>query len=111
MWLTGYIAKENQNQPSKGNVTAGSNGTVDFSGSSQYSNVEMAVPFGISYNPPDNEKGIILPCNGTRMMIGVSAGIDESLEPGELRLFSRGGASVTLKNDGKVYINGKAVSL
>ena len=29
------------------------------------------------------------------------------IEPGELLLFSKGGAEILLSNDGKVYINGK----
>ncbi len=39
----------------------------------------------------------------------VIADVRGDLKPGELMLYSAGGASIVLKNDGSVLINGKAV--
>ena len=47
-----------------------------------------------------------MPVYGGELCMGVVAP-QEKLESGELMLYSAGGASITLKNDGNVYINGK----
>ncbi|MBQ9674120.1 MAG: phage baseplate assembly protein [Ruminococcus sp.] len=109
MWLTDYIAKKEQSTAHTGNMSQGSSNSIDFNGSSVFSSVRLAVPYGIAYNPPQNSEGVLLPYDGGRVVIGVTANIDSALEPGEVMLFSHGGASIVLKNDGNVYINGKVV--
>jgi hypothetical protein len=109
MWLTSYIAKNKEAVPSVGQVAENSQESLSFNGSSLYKNVQMVAPFGISYCPDNNTEGFLLPVENENVMLGVKAKIDSSLEPGELLLYSSGGARILLKNNGKVYINGKAV--
>ena len=58
--------------------------------------------------PTLGEKSIVLPTSTGDICLGVLAG-NLDLEPGELMLCSSGGASILLKNDGYVYINGKKI--
>ena len=110
MWLAQYIAKQEDSRPDRGAVSRGSGGRADFNGSAVHGSLKLVAPYGIIYNPPADCEGVALPCDGSRVIVGVTSGIDPDLEPGELMLFSSGGASIVLKNDGKVYINGRDVT-
>jgi phage gp45-like len=109
MWITSYISKDKEKSPSFGEVSKSSVSTINFNGSSILNDVNIVAPFGISYCPVSNSEGVVVPVQESTFMLGVKAGIDDSLEPGELLLYSKGGASILLKNDGKVYVNGKAI--
>ena len=64
----------------------------------------VAVPYGMAVCVPQGEKVIMLPESGVCM--GCVNGA-EKLLPGEVRLFSAGGAQILLKADGTVVINGQ----
>lgn len=108
MWLVDYMTKNRgQNKGSScGSVTSSSNGNVAVSASLEHRNVPIVAPYGVMYNPPENSKSVILDVAGTYMCLGVVSPFEELL-PGELKLQSKGGASIVLKNDGTVLINGK----
>lgn len=110
MWLSQYIAKRGQRLNDKGTVTVSGTGRADFNGSSVIGNIKVAVPYGIAYNPPSGTEGVAVPCEDGRVIIGVTARVESSLEPGEIMLYSKGGAALVLKNDGNVYINGRVVT-
>ena len=59
----------------------------------------VAVPFGMAVCVPQGEKVVMLPESGVCL-----AG---DLQPGEVRLFSSGGAEILLRADGAVVINGQ----
>lgn len=65
---------------------------------------ELCVPYGVQICVPQGERVMLLPesdiCLGTKNRSG-------GLSPGELRLYSLGGAEILLKNDGSVVINGR----
>lgn len=108
MWLAEYMTKNtpDQNKSSCGNVTSSNNGNVAVSACLEHRDLPIVAPYGIVYNPPENEKSAILDVGGSYMCVGVVAPYKE-LQPGELMLYSKGGASIVLKNDGTVLINGK----
>lgn len=108
MWLTSYIIKANEQNTVRGNVTYSNSDCVNVEGSSPYNGMKTIAPYGIMYNPALGETGVVIPTETGNMLLGV-ASFDEGLEQGELRLFSKGGAEIFLKNDGKVYINGSEV--
>ena len=56
--------------------------------------------------PPTGQKAVVLPLDDGEVGLGVISSNAE-LEEGELMLYSKGGASIILKNSGKVLINGK----
>ncbi|MGN0459319.1 MAG: hypothetical protein ACI4RL_02160 [Ruminococcus sp.] len=109
MWITNYIAKERSSNPVTGEITGGSSVKADVFASGEYNNMRMAVPYGVIYNPPVGATGVVLPTERGNMLIGVCPDDDIDLDPGEVMLYSSGGASIVLKNNGKVLINGKEV--
>lgn len=81
-------------------------GKFDRAGSGEYRDFALAAPWGIAYMPPDAARAVLV--NSTEGMVCAGAVVEETaLEPGELLLFSQGGARIYLKNSGEVVINGQ----
>lgn len=112
MWINEYMSgrsfhKENA---AAGEVRSSAQGSVSVSGSREYSGVPLIAPAGIAYVPAVGARTVIVPCEGGTVCLGVTAAPPANLEAGELMLYSAGGASIVLKNDGRVLINGSEVS-
>lgn len=72
----------------------------------QYSNMPIAAPWGITYLPPKGAKVLVL--ESEEMTLCTGAVMETTaLAAGELMLCSAGGASIHLKNNGEVVINGQ----
>ena len=69
--------------------------------------VQVCGPWGIEWKPPQNTQAVTLPTDSELLCMGCAAA-QSDLQPGELRLFSAGGAEIRLKNSGEVIINGQA---
>lgn len=82
--------------------------SVSTNGGVPYVNIPVVSPYGIVAVPPKGAKAIVLPTGNTAVCLGTPQKV-EGLEEGELMLFSAGGASVVLKNDGRVIINGREI--
>ena len=110
MWLQEYVTNNTfqSAQPSCGDVTSSDTKTVSVSASLFHRDAPIVAPYGIVYVPPINEKSVVLPLDSGAVCLGVLSG-NATLEEGELMLFSKGGASIMLKNSGEVLINGKVV--
>lgn len=67
----------------------------------------IAVPFGMAVCMPQGARVLMLPESGVCLGCVNDA---ENLLPGEVRLFSAGGAEILLKADGTVEINGQVFS-
>lgn len=108
MWLLDYVTKNSfsKTDPSLGDVTSSGMGLVAVNSALEHRDMPIVAPFGIVYNPPLGEKSVVLPLKGAHACVGVVSP-DMELEPGELMLYSKGGASIVLKNSGEVVINGK----
>jgi phage gp45-like len=91
-----------------GEVRASGRG-VSVSAASEHRSLPAAAPYGIAYVPPVGESALVLPTEAGNVYLGVIAAPAADLEQGELMLYSAGGASIVLKNDGRVLINGRAV--
>jgi phage gp45-like len=89
----------------KGNVYE--NGT-SVTASGEYRSLRACMPYGIASIPPKNECAVVLPLEDGEVSLGVLADTD-GLQEGELMLSSAGGASIVLKNDGRVLINGREI--
>lgn len=112
MWLTSFLNKEKSVNPAtKGSITASSVKSVQVDASTQHRDVAVVAPYGIAYVPPVGEGAVIVPFDGGEACVGVVSQIPLKLSRGELMLYSQGGASIVLKNDGSVLINGKQVSV
>ena len=108
MWITSYITKRRKNDT----ATSGSVMNSDFSGvevsaSRRYREVPVSAPYGVVSIPPVGEEAIIVHTPSAEVCMGVITTPSDALEAGELMLCSKGGASIILKNDGSVFINGK----
>lgn len=108
MWLIDYVTKNSipSSLAEKGSVKGACDGQVQVKASSDYRNLPIVAPYGIAYVPTAGENTVVVSANGENVCMGVVAP-KEDLQPGELMLFSSGGASLVLKNDGGVYINGE----
>lgn len=108
MWLLDYVTKNSFSKAdaSVGDVTK-SGKSVAVNASLEHRDMPVVAPYGVVYIPPLNEKSVVLPTEKYTACIGVIAP-QVDLEPGELMLYSKGGASIVLKNSGQVLINGKA---
>ena len=102
MWITQRLS-----QPVR--PTAAENGRVDSfqqtslsaTGSAQRRDIPLYAPAGVI--------SLLLPCAGEAVCAGVRVTQAHGLQPGELRLFSAGGASITLKNDGTIELCGTII--
>ncbi len=106
MWISESIAENAQTSDAFTAETAFSDGkTVRLSG--MQSSCVSFLPYGIESVPPKGETTAVIKAGRTLCSIGCKSGGDLELEPGEIGLFSKGGASIVLKNDGRVLINGE----
>ena len=108
MWIAKAIAEEEGGRaPFFASVVFADKNSIGVSGSESVKNIETACPYGIAYVPPKGSRAVVLPVGNTSVMCGVSEEDPLELNEGEIGLYSSGGASIVLKNDGTVVINGK----
>lgn len=108
MWITSYITKRHKAEAAtSGSVINSDVSGVEVSASRRYREVPICAPYGVVYVPPVGEEAVMVHTPSADVCMGVIASAPESLEAGELMLCSKGGASIILKNNGSVLINGK----
>ncbi len=110
MWLMNYITQNSMTAPSavKGNVNKNDKDGIAVVSSGEHKRLKSCFPYGIISVPPTGERAVVLPLDDGEVGLGVIASNAE-LKEGELMLYSKGGASIVLKNDGRVLINGQEV--
>lgn len=105
MWISEKLA---QRRTAGDNLAAEVTGIcregIQAQGSNEYREVPIVAPQGLSYAPQIGKKCVLVPLNGSVVSTGTYME-DKFLEDGEIMLYS-GTGSVTLKNDGRVLING-----
>lgn len=107
MWLLDAMSKkENTQSAEQGTVTQYNSGKTDVYTSNFFKEIALCAPYGILFAPPQGEKAVVLPLADQAVCLGTISE-KETVQPGELLLYSKGGAKILLSNDGKVYINGK----
>ena len=111
MWLSEYVTGRSFEKESavSGEVRGASKGNVAVSSTCDYTSLPMIAPAGIAYLPVEGAKTVIVNGAGGTVCLGVIDAPPQDLEAGELMLYSAGGASLVLKNNGKVLINGREV--
>lgn len=110
MWLTKNIEEQTRRRRSAENarVTASTGAQLDANGTKAHSAQPCIAPYGLAYVIPGGSHCVLMPLGDGCASIGVIAP-ENNLEPGEVMLYSAGGATLVLKNSGQVLINGKAV--
>ena len=107
MWLTSFLSKGKVKTPAtKGSITGAGASSVCIDASTQHRDVTLVAPYGFAYVPPVGEGAVLVPFDGGEACVGVVTGLCENLQRGEVMLYSAGGASIVLKNDKTVLING-----
>ncbi|MBQ6626254.1 MAG: phage baseplate assembly protein [Ruminococcus sp.] len=108
MWLLDYVTRNTftKSAPECGDVTTSRDGVVGVNTALELRDVPVVTPYGVVSTPPAGEKTVVLPTKKGDVCLGVYSNAS-TLQPGELMLCSKGGASIVLKNDGSVLINGK----
>jgi hypothetical protein len=104
MWISRQIVSA-QAKPAPADV-AQVTGSSAAQGVNEYRGLPFAGPWGIAYQPPNAASAVIVATNAGDTCIGTMAQ-NKNLQPGELLLYSSGGAEIYLKNSGDIVINGQ----
>ncbi len=109
MWLTSFMAKNIKENPAAtaGSVVNPQGSRVEVEASCRHRDVPVVSPYGVVCVPPYGEQAVMVHTMWGDACVGVVQADDSSLDAGEIMLRSKGGATLVLKNDGKVYVNGK----
>ncbi|MBR1779258.1 MAG: hypothetical protein IJ758_01990 [Clostridia bacterium] len=107
MWVSKEIvsAESGKNRTFFGKVTDADGANLTVQTEIENRNPKIICPHGVVSIPEVGAKVVV---TNVEDEFVISGAVQEntSLEPGELMLYSAGGASIILKNDGKVLING-----
>ena len=107
MWIPKTITDNIQSAaPFTANVLFSENDKISVSGLESVGSVEVCHPYGVVCVPPTGSKAVVIPVGNSAVVCGVVGENSMSLEEGEVGFYSKGGASIILKNDGTVVING-----
>ena len=110
MWVSDYLSANSfsQQKASCGEITSTDGAQSSVISSNERFGVKALAPYGIRYVPVVGSDSVMIHTDKGDFLIGVMQA-PSSLEAGELELRSLGGASIVLKNDGRVLINGRTV--
>ena len=108
MWLTSFMAKNLNSRRSAESavVTESKDAKLSLSAGSKHMDVPVVAPYGIVYSPSMGVEAVVVPTSSGEVCAGVVMPAAEGLENGEIMICSKG-ASLVLKNDGRVLVNGK----
>ncbi len=101
MWLTQRLSREEGARVTSAQVSGG--GDFSVQGENAAQTPETLFPYGFSSRAEQGSKAVLL----DGYCAGVSRLPDSSLQEGEVRLYSVGGAEILLKRNGDVIINGQ----
>ena len=107
MWLSKQLVDDQKTTVDiqLADVTISETGELAASGNMEKRDIIIYAPYGIEAVPPDGSNIIAIDYERARICIGVKSG-NFAIAPGEVRISSKGGAYIYLKNDGSVDING-----
>ena len=110
MWLSKQISNACKliKNAKIGMVTSTHDSTVTVQTDQEHREIKGVSPFGIVSTPPLGAKAVVTPTEQGFIYTGVLNQTSD-LEPGELMLYSSGGANIVLKNNGQVLINGSVL--
>lgn len=91
--------------PEIGNLSISTNELMAAISSCEKRGITFYTPLGIEFFPSEGQKVLLISCGNHTACAGVEMKKSSELEAGEIRLFSEGGASIMLKNDGSIILN------
>ena len=109
MWISRKLSESSSpRNAERGYVSMNSGGELEASSSVNSRSTKCFTPYGYSAVIPIGREVILVPSNDGQVALGVLQK-DEQLEAGEIKIASEGGASIVLKNDGRVIINSRFI--
>ena len=109
MWLSERLAQNSMpsqsDSPEIGNLSISTNELMAAISSCEKRGITFYTPLGIEFFPSEGQKVLLISCGNHTACAGVEMKKSSELEAGEIRLFSEGGASIMLKNDGSIILN------
>lgn len=111
MWLTKNIEQQTRRQRSAedAQITTAKGTYIDANGTKLHSSLPSLAPFGVTSVMPSGAQAVIIPVGTGSAALGIVQSASEELEPGEIMLYSAGGARLVLKNNGSIIANGKVI--
>ena len=111
MWISKKITSINSKNPYAlvGKVTQFSNNSVCAENEVEFRDLPVFCPYGIVSIPTTGSKVFLIPTSSGYLYSGALTQNHENLAAGEIGLYSYGGASLVLKNDGRVLVNGNEI--
>ena len=108
MWLTRQLTKTAARFPemTPGEISESGAARLSVQGAQEHREARQLAPYGVLSSPPVGGECVTFFAGDKTLCAGLMQGETE-IQPGELLLFSQGGVSVHLKNDGTVVINGR----
>lgn len=119
MWLSSKIKKrDGEDKIQLGQATAGGEESFVYTDGERRRALALA-PGGYYWRPWSGQELLVLQCGGQEarpfLLAAAQAGAPAGMQDGEVYIKSRGGASIYLRNDGsvqiqgQVYVNGEAL--
>ena len=111
MWISKKLAENNQQtydgSTEIGSLSISTDDLVAAISSCEKRGVSLYSPPGVEFFPTEGQRVLLISCGNHTICAGVEMQKSSTLRAGEIRLFSQGGASVLLKNDGSIVLNGR----
>ncbi|NLJ30340.1 MAG: hypothetical protein GX424_01840 [Clostridiales bacterium] len=104
MWIAQRIIAAEKQRPAAELAQVTGNDLLQGAGS--YRGVPAAAPWGVAYRPPNSARAVLVTAENGPACVGMLME-EKPLQPGELLLFSSGGAEIYLKNSGEIVLNGQ----
>lgn len=106
MWISRMISsKTSDEKAEKGRVISNYDGNMEIGSSLLSKSISEYTPYGYNVSVPIGEEVIIVNSTDGQVALGTKSDASARLENGEIKISSKGGASIILKNDGSVVIN------
>lgn len=109
MWMSKKIGKEASTDKAEKGVVTLADKEFEAGSTVTRRNIESYSPYGYSAIPPINEEVMMLPSNEGVVCLGTLMKT-KNLDSGEVKISSLGGATIILKNDGTISLNGLIIS-
>ncbi len=111
MWLSKQLFPSNPPSPdiSRGQATGCRRGALTIQAEEEHRQASFLGPWGIFSVPIQGADVLSLRLSGESACLGVLQTLPDTLQPGEILLQSAGGASILLKNDGAIVLNGTVI--
>lgn len=105
MWLSKKICEEKNEKTTFTAEVTKPGSSITAQSSNEHREIKLIAPQGVSYSPKSGENCILMKTENEVVAIGVPVK-DKNLDEGEIMIYS-GTGSITLKNDGKIYLSGR----